>query len=68
MRKKVISLSLIAVIMLLGTFAVSALSVTINVTSSTVLTKDYTSSKANLVSMITSMGYGEGTPGTYIRA
>ena len=29
MRKKVISLSLIAVIMLLGTFAVSALSVTI---------------------------------------
>lgn len=68
MRKKVISLSLIVVIMLLGTFAVSALSVTINVTSSTVLTKDYTSSKANLVSMITSMGYGEGTPGTYIRA
>ena len=68
MKKKVVSLSLIAVIMLLGTFAVSALSVTVNVTSNTILTKDYTFSKANLVSMITSMGYGEGTPETYIRA
>lgn len=67
MKKRVASLSLIAITMLLGIFVVSAASVTLNVTSSTVLTKDYASSKANIISIITSMGYGEGTPGTYVR-
>lgn len=68
MKKKIVSLSLIAIVMLLGMFVVSALSATVNVISNTVLTKDYALSKASLVSMITSIGYGEGTQGTYIRA
>lgn len=68
MKKKIMSLFLVITVMAVGIMVVSAASINLNVTSSTVLTKSYTAKKANLLSMITSDGYGAGTPGTYIRA
>ena len=69
MKKKILSLSVIAIVMTVGILVVSAASATgiINVDSKTVHTVTYTASKANLLSTITSLGYGAGTPGTYIR-
>jgi len=69
MKKKMLTLSIVTMIMLVGVMTVSASSnAQLNVTSSTVISKNYSASKAYLASTITSNGYGAGTPGTYIRA
>ncbi len=68
-EKKFMSLSLIAAVMFVGVVTVCAYANgVINVTASTVIIEDYKASKANLLSTITSNGYGAGTLGTYIRA
>ena len=69
MRKKLLTLSVVTMIMLVGVMVVSASSGTqINVTSNTVISRNYSASKAYLASTITSNGHGAGTSGTYIRA
>ncbi len=69
MKKKVLTLFVVVAIMFTGIVVVSASSsVQLNVTSSTVVSRNYSASKAYLASTITSNGHGAGTPGTYIRA
>ncbi len=69
MKKKFLALSIVTMIMFAGVMVVSASSrAQINVTPNTVISKNYSASKAYLASTITSNGYGAGTPGAYIRA